>query len=56
MADYYSEHYTTTVGGTSVTDPRIKAPPGLSHAKIHYKRGSVTVAAGVTDDDRTEGR
>jgi len=52
MANYFSEHYTTTVGGTSVDAPRIKAPPGISHAKIHYKRGSVTVAAGVTDDEQ----
>jgi len=52
MADYYSEHYTTTVGGTAIQDPRPKVAPGLSHAKVRYKRGSVTVAAGVTDSEQ----
>ena len=52
MANYFSEHYTTTVGGTSIDDPRIKVAPGISHSLVRYKRGSVTVAAGVTDDEQ----
>lgn len=51
MADYYSEHYTETVGGTAVQDPRPKTAPGISHSPLRYKRGSVTPAAGVTDDE-----
>jgi len=52
MADYYSDHFTTTVGGTSQDDPRIKAGPGLDHATLRYKRATATVAAGVTDDEQ----
>ncbi len=52
MANYYSDHFSTTVGATSVDDPPIKAPPGISHSALRYKRGSVTVAAGVTDDEQ----
>lgn len=52
MANYFSDHYSTTVGATAVDDPPIKADPGISHAAVRYKRATVTVAAGVTDDEQ----
>ena len=51
MADYFSDHYSATVGATSVDDPRIKAAPGIAHAKIHYKRAVVTVPTTVLAAD-----
>lgn len=51
MANYYSDHFTATAGGTSVDDPRIKVPSGVNHGAIRYKRATVTTAAAVTDDE-----
>ena len=51
MADFYSDHYTATASSTSQDDPRIKAAPGIAHAKIHYKRGSVTTTAATAAGD-----
>jgi hypothetical protein len=51
MADFYSDHYTATAASTSVDDPRIKTAPGIAHAKIHYKRGSVTTSTATAAGD-----
>jgi len=51
MADFYSDHYTATTSGTSIDDPRIKAAPGIAHAKIHYKRGTVTTTTATAAGD-----
>lgn len=52
MANYFSDHFSATVGATAIDDPRIKAAPGIDHSTLRYKRGTVTVAAGVTDDEQ----
>lgn len=51
MADYFSDHYTATVSGTTVDDPRFKVDPGISHSKIYYKRATVTAPAAITTAD-----
>jgi hypothetical protein len=44
MTDFYSDHWTTTVSGTSIDDPRIKAPVGTSGSILRYKRATVTLS------------
>ncbi len=51
MADFYSDHYTATVSGTSIDDPRIKAAPGIAHAKLHYKRATITTTTATAAGD-----
>ena len=51
MADFFSEHYTTTTSGTSIDDPRIKVAAGLSNAKMRYKRASVTTTTATAGGD-----
>ena len=51
MADFFSDHYTATTSGTSIDNPRLKVAPGLSHAKVHYKRGSVSVTTATAAAD-----
>lgn len=52
MPNYLSDHYTATVGGATIDDPRLKVPAGIDHAAVRYKRATVTAAAGVTDDEQ----
>jgi len=51
MADFYSDHYTATAAGTSIDNPRLKVAPGIAHAKIHYKRGTVTTTTATAAGD-----
>lgn len=54
MANYFSDHYAaiTSPVAEAIDDPKIKAAPGISHSKLRYKRGTITVPAAVTDDEQ----
>jgi len=45
---YYSDHFTATVSGTSVDDPRFKVASGVKHATVRYSRASATAPASIT--------
>jgi len=51
MAEFLSEHYTATAGGSTIDDPRLKVAAGLGHSKLHYKRGEVLAPAAITTGD-----
>ena len=51
MADFYSDHYTATPSGTSIDSPRLKVAPGIAHAKLYYKRGTVTTTTATAAAD-----
>ena len=51
MAEVLSDHYTATVGGATIDDPRLKVDPGIAHAKVFYKRATVTAPAAITTAD-----
>ncbi len=52
MADWYSDHYNSTVAQSAIQDPRPAIAAGLNHGEYHYKRATVTPGAGVTDDEK----
>lgn len=58
MANFYSDHYsddgtaaTGTAATTSIDDPRIKAPAGISHGKLRYKRGQIATTTALSAGD-----
>lgn len=51
MADLYSNHYNATVSLDAITSPRYATPPGISHAKIHTKIGTVLTTSSTATGD-----
>lgn len=52
MPNYFSDHYTTTVGGGAPDEnPRVILPSGVDHATLRYKRATVTVPAAIANDE-----
>lgn len=51
MADFFSDHYTATAGGTSIDDPRLKVEPGVGHARLYYKRATLSVTTATSAAD-----
>ena len=51
MANFFSDHFTNTVGGTSPDSPRIKVKSGILRSKIYYSRSVVTIPTTVLAGD-----
>ena len=52
MANYYSDQFNATAGGTSIEDPRPFIDSRIVHAIKRYKRASVTTPAAVTTGEK----
>ena len=51
MADYYSDHYSSTASSNTIDRPRAKVPSGINGAQILYKRATFTTVAGNASSD-----